>query len=174
MKIILVGYMGSGKSTVGRQLAASLNYKFVDLDQAIVRETGSCISDLFATKGEVYFRKMERKQVVKILTDSSNLVLATGGGTPCYGDMVQFFQSLQASTTIYLKTSNKELTQRLFDERQRRPLISHLNTKFLLNDFIKKHLFERSYFYNQSDLKVTTDCRSIEAIVEEIINSISF
>ena len=65
MKIILVGYMGSGKSAVGEQLAASLNYKFVDLDQAIYQETGSSISDLFATKREVYFRKIERKLVAK-------------------------------------------------------------------------------------------------------------
>ena len=165
--------MGSGKSSVGRQLAASLNYKFIDLDQAIAQETGSSISDLFATKGEVYFRKMERKLLAKILTDSSNLVLASGGGTPCYGDMIQFLKSV-ASTTVYLKTSNEELTRRLFNERQQRPLIAHLNTELLLNDFIKKHLFERSYFYNQSDLKVATDSRSVEAIVEEIKNNVSF
>ena len=174
MKIILVGYMGSGKSAVGEQLAASLNYKFVDLDQAIAQETGSSISDLFATKGEVYFRKIERKLGAKILTDSSNLVLATGGGTPCYGDMLQFFKSVAASTTVYLKTSNEELTRRLFNERQQRPLIAHLNTELLLNDFIKKHLFERSYFYNQSDLKVATDSRSVETIVEEIKNNVSY
>ena len=174
MKIILVGYMGSGKSAVGEQLAASLNYKFVDLDQAIAQETGSSITDLFATKGEVYFRKTERKLVAKILTDSSNLVLATGGGTPCYGDMLQFLKSVAASTTVYLKTSNEELTRRLFKERQQRPLIAHLNTELLLNDFIKKHLFERSYFYNQSDLKVATDSRSVETIVEEIKNNVSF
>ena len=173
MKIILIGYMGSGKSSVGRQLAASLNYKFIDLDQAIAQETGSSISDLFATKGEVYFRKMERKLLAKILTDSSNLVLASGGGTPCYGDMIQFLKSV-ASTTVYLKTSNEELTRRLFNERQQRPLISHLNTELLLNDFIKKHLFERSYFYNQSDLKVATDYRSVETIVEEIKNNLPF
>jgi len=173
MKIILIGYMGSGKSSVGRQLAASLNYKFIDLDQAIAQETGSSISDLFATKGEVYFRKMERKLLAKILTDSSNLVLASGGGTPCYGDMIQFLKSV-ASTTVYLKTSNEELTRRLFNERQQRPLIAHLNTELLLNDFIKKHLFERSYFYNQSDLKVATDSRSVETIVEEIKNNLSF
>ncbi|MDA9907543.1 shikimate kinase [Flavobacteriaceae bacterium] len=173
MKIILIGYMGSGKSSVGRQLAASLNYKFIDLDQAIAQETGSSISDLFATKGEVYFRKMERKLLAKILTDSSNLVLASGGGTPCYGDMIQFLKSV-ASTTVYLKTSNEELTRRLFNERQQRPLIAHLNTELLLNDFIKKHLFERSYFYNQSDLKVATDYRSVETIVEEIKNNLPF
>ena len=173
MKIILIGYMGSGKSSVGRQLAASLNYKFIDLDQAIAQETGSSISNLFATKGEVYFRKMERKLLAKILTDSSNLVLASGGGTPCYGDMIQFLKSV-ASTTVYLKTSNEELTRRLFNERQQRPLIAHLNTELLLNDFIKKHLFERSYFYNQSDLKVATDYRSVETIVEEIKNNLPF
>ena len=165
--------MGSGKSSVGRQLAASLNYKFIDLDQAIAQETGSSISDLFATKGEVYFRKMERKLLAKILTDSSNLVLASGGGTPCYGDMIQFLKSV-ASTTVYLKTSNEELTRRLFNERQQRPLIAHLNTELLLNDFIKKHLFERSYYYNQSDLKIATDHRSIATIVADIEKNISF
>lgn len=174
MKIILIGYMGSGKSEVGRQLAAFLNYKFIDLDQAIAKETGSSISKLFLTKGELYFRKIERKMVEKILSDNSDLILATGGGTPCYGDMVQFLKSLAATTTVYLKTSNEELTQRLFSEKNKRPLIAHLNTELLLNDFIKKHLFERSYYYNQSDLKITTDHRSIATIVADIENNISF
>ena len=174
MKIILVGYMGSGKSAIGKQLATSLSFKFIDLDEAITEETGSSISELFATKGELYFRKIERKMVEKILSDNSNLILATGGGTPCYGDMLQFLKSVAASTTVYLKTSNEELTLRLFNERQQRPLIAHLNTELLLNDFIKKHLFERSYFYNQSDLKVATDARSVETIVEEIKNNVSF
>jgi len=77
MKIILVGYMGSGKSAIGKQLATSLSFKFIDLDEAITEETGSSISELFATKGELYFRKIERKMVEKILSDNSNLILAT-------------------------------------------------------------------------------------------------
>ena len=174
MKIILVGYMGSGKSAIGKQLATSLSFKFIDLDQAITEETGSSISELFATKGELYFRKIERKMVEKILSDNSNLILATGGGTPCYGDMVQFLKSVAASTIVYLKTSNEELTRRLFNEKNKRPLIAHLNTEPLLNDFIKKHLFERSYYYNQSDLKIATDHRSIATIVADIEKNISF
>ena len=112
--------------------------------------------------------------VEKILSDNSNLILATGGGTPCYGDMVQFLKSVAASTTVYLKTSNEELTRRLFNEKNKRPLIAHLNTEPLLNDFIKKHLFERSYYYNQSDLKIATDHRSIATIVADIEKNISF
>tara|TARA_R110000787_G_scaffold84610_1_gene181235 strand:+ start:19321 stop:19845 length:525 start_codon:yes stop_codon:yes gene_type:complete len=173
MKIVLIGYMGSGKTTVGKQLSTSLNYKFIDLDQAIENEEQLPIPEIFSKKGEIFFRKKERKVLETILTNDSNIVLATGGGTPCFGDMMEFIKSSENTITIYLKSSNQELTERLFNERLNRPLISHLNTKEILNDFIRKHLFERSYFYNQSEIIITTDNLSVTEVVDEIKNKIN-
>ena len=172
MKIVLIGYMGSGKSTIGEQLAKSLNYIFIDLDQAIENEEQQSISEIFSKKGEIYFRKLERKVLETILTSKSNIVLATGGGTPCFGDTMEYIDSVDDSTTIYLKTSNEVLTERLLNENQERPLIAHLDSKELLNDFIRKHLFERSFYYNKSAIKIQSDGISINELVQEIENRI--
>jgi len=168
MKIILIGYMGSGKTTIGKQLSSVLNYKFIDLDQAIENEAQQPISEIFSKKGELYFRKKERTILETILSSDSNIVLATGGGTPCFGDTMEFMKSTENTITIYLKSSNEELTKRLFNERLNRPLIAHIKSQELLNDFIRKHLFERSYFYNQSDIKLSIDDLTVAAVVEEI------
>jgi shikimate kinase len=173
MKIVLIGYMGSGKTTIGKQLSTSLNYKFIDLDQAIENEEQQPVSEIFSKKGEIYFRKKEKKVLETIITNDSNIVLATGGGTPCFGDTMEFIKSSENTITIYLKSSNQELTERLFNERLNRPLISHLNTKEILNDFIRKHLFERSFFYNQSKIRITTDNLSVAEVIEEIKNRIN-
>lgn len=173
MKIILIGYMGSGKSTIGKQLAKSINYSFIDLDQAIENDEQQPISEIFSKKGEIYFRKKERKTLEEVLANNSDIVLATGGGTPCFGDNIEFIKSLKDILTIYLKVSNEELTERLFNERLNRPLIAHLDTKELLNDYIRKHLFERSYYYNQSDIKVLSDNTTIDELIEEIKNKIN-
>ena len=165
--------MGSGKTTIGKHLSEVLNYKFIDLDQAIEYEEQHTISELFSKKGELYFRKKERIILEKILSSNSNIVLAIGGGTPCFGDTMGFIKSSENAISIYLKSSHKELTDRLFNKRLNRPLIAHIPSPELLNDFIRKHLFERSYFYNQSEIKLSTDNLTIAAAIEEIIKKIS-
>ena len=168
MKIILIGYMGSGKTTIGKHLSEVLNYKFIDLDQVIEYDEQYTVSEIFSKKGELYFRKKERTILETILSSDSNIVLATGGGTPCFGNTMEFMKSTENTITIYLKSSNEELTKRLFNERLNRPLIAHIKSQELLNDFIRKHLFERSYFYNQSNIKLSIDNLTVAAVVEVI------
>lgn len=104
-----------------------------------------------------------------ILKNEKNVLLSTGGGTPCYGGLMDFMKDSEDVLTVYLKTSLDVLTQRLFPERQDRPLIAHLETQEDLKDFIRKHLFERSWFYNQSDIVVDTSEGTPEEIVEGIV-----
>ena len=108
--------MGSGKTTIGKHLSELLNYKFIDLDQVIEYEEQHTVSEIFSKKGELYFRKKERTILETILSSDSNIVLATGGGTPCFGDTMEFMKSTENTITIYLKSSNEELTKRLFNE----------------------------------------------------------
>ncbi len=168
MNIILIGYMGSGKSTVGKLLAKLLSKEFKDLDQEIELIENSKIAEIFSENGEIYFRKKEIETLKLILKQNDNLILATGGGTPCYGNTMELLNTSEKTVTIYLKTSIQTLTNRLFIERSQRPLIAHLINKEELNDFISKHLFERSYYYNQASIKVGTDHLSIEEIVKNI------
>jgi len=169
MKIVLIGYMGSGKSAVGKQLASKLQILFKDLDNEIEILEGNSISQIFSDKGEIYFRKKEREILTDILTTEKNLVLATGGGTPCYSDVMNLLISDKDIITIYLASSLDILTDRIFSEKFNRPLISHLTTKEGLKEFIAKHLFERSQFYNQALYTLRTDSFTIEEVVKEII-----
>ena len=169
MKIVLLGYMGSGKSEVGQHIAAAFNLQFIDLDHEIEKEEGSTVREIFETKGEIYFRKKETAVLQKILERDTEFVLALGGGTPCYGNNIQHIKDTIGATSVYLKTSLPELSKRLFKERDKRPLISHLTSEELLDDFVRKHLFERTFYYNQSDMTVTTDSKSPREISEEIM-----
>jgi shikimate kinase len=169
MILVLTGYMGSGKSSIGKELAASLNYNFTDLDDQIESAENQTISQIFSTKGEIYFRKKENQVLKELVNTSDKVVIATGGGTPCYGDTMEFLNSHAKVTTIFLKTSVAVLTHRLFAEKSARPLIAHMEDERQLTDFIRKHLFERSFYYSQSDLIVDIHDASIENIVEKII-----
>ncbi len=173
MKIVLIGYMGSGKTTVGQQLASKLKIPFKDLDQEIEIVEEKTISQIFSEKGEIYFRKAEIKILKDILNDQNNLVLATGGGTPCYSNVMNVLKSDKNCITIYLNSSLDTLTGRIFNEKRKRPLISHLSTKEELKDFIAKHLFERSFYYNQSSYKIKTDGLTVEEVVNKIIQGIN-
>ncbi|RMA56257.1 shikimate kinase [Ulvibacter antarcticus] len=169
MKVVLVGYMGSGKTSVGRELASKLNYAFVDLDDFIEASEEMSVSQLFSEKGEIYFRKKENQYLKELVRSEEKIVLATGGGTPCYGDSMDFLISEEKCVTVYLKTSNAVLSERLFLERNHRPLISHLENEQLLNDFIRKHLFERVFYYNKAEIVVDTDQQSPQEISEAIV-----
>ncbi|NRB58730.1 MAG: shikimate kinase [Winogradskyella sp.] len=169
MIIVLIGYMGSGKSTIGSQLADALEYNFIDLDDYISSSEGSSISDIFTTKGEIYFRKQEHHYLNEILSSKDNTVLSLGGGTPCYYDNMSAIAANANVISLYLKLAIPNLSQRLFNEREKRPLISHIQSQEDLTEFIGKHLFERVQFYSQAKYVINADQKSIKNILEEII-----
>ena len=171
MKILLLGYMGSGKSAVGEHLAKVLGVPFYDLDLEIEKETKKAISEIFKDKGEIFFRKTEHEVLLKLLESTDSYVLALGGGTPCYGNIMQLILERKDVASIFLRTSLKELTERLFPERSKRPLIAHIETKELLNDFVRKHIFERNFYYNQAARNVQADA-TVHEIVSEIVSEL--
>lgn len=168
MKIILAGYMGSGKSSVGKLLAQKRGYSFKDLDEEICKSEGKEISEIFSTSGEIYFRKKEAEVLQELLALDEDFILSLGGGTPCYGKNLEVIKKTSNATMVYLKASLQELKKRLMGERSSRPLISQFETPELLEEFIGKHLFERSYYYNQSDFIIPTDGKAVEEVAKEI------
>lgn len=165
MKIVLVGYMASGKSSVGKVLAGSFDCNFIDLDEYIETKEGASITEIFSQKGEIYFRIKEIEYLKKILSLEENIILSVGGGTPCYGENMKLIND--TATAVYLKASIKTLLDRLNKEKQNRPLVADLSLENM-NEFIGKHLFERAYFYEQAKLIVKIDDKTIEEIVVEI------
>jgi len=159
MKIVLVGYMASGKSTVGRLLANRLGTAFIDLDDYIEAFEKKRISTIFAEKGELYFRKLEHQMLIRVLGENDSLVLATGGGTPVYGNNMRTIQEL-SDHSVYLQWSIAELVARIAGEKESRPLVRDLPLEDL-PEFIGKHLFERLPFYGQADHIL--DCNGMDA-----------
>lgn len=138
--------MASGKSALARDISAAWNLKLLDLDRIIEAEEGESISEIIFNKGELYFRKKERA-MLELLLNEDDFVLATGGGTPCYYDNMTLINSKAVS--FYLKHSIPTLYNRLLIDRRERPLIAHLKEEDL-KEFIAKHLFERSVYYEQA------------------------
>jgi shikimate kinase len=165
MKVVLVGYMASGKSSVGKILAERLNHVFIDLDDYIEVNEELTVSEIFAEKGEVYFRLKETEYLTELLNSEDHFVLSVGGGTPCYANNVQLI--VENSQSFYLKTSIDVLYNRLKKVRKSRPLIANLNLE-KLKEFIAKHLFERSSYYEQAMDSIITDDKNFSEIVEEI------
>jgi len=166
MKIVLVGYMGSGKSTVGKVLAEKLNVDFFDLDDIIEKENKLSVSDIFKTKGELFFRKQENQLLTNVLNKNS-FVLSVGGGTPMYFNNMKLI--IQNSISIYLRSDLSTLTERLFKEKENRPLISHLKTKESMKEFIAKHIFERKVQYENAKYVVDISNKIVDVIKDEIL-----
>lgn len=164
--------MGSGKSSVGKRLAEVLGIPFKDLDTEIENQEGKSISNIFLEKGEIYFRIVENKILKNLLSRPDSYILATGGGTPCYANNMDVMAKKEDVITVYLKTSLDVLTCRLFQEKTNRPLLAHLQTEEELNDFLRKHLFERVYYYNQSKLVIENKDANMEETVEKIVSKL--
>jgi shikimate kinase len=171
MIITLLGYMGSGKSTIGQQLAVVLGYDFIDLDNYIEAKEDASITEIFKNKGEIYFRKKENSCLKELLTQNKNIVLSLGGGTPCYANNMQLLGTNNVSS-YYLKLTPLSLVDRLFDEKEQRPLINHLTTKEALQEFIGIHLFERQNYYQLATRILKTDNLSPKEIIEDIIKDL--
>jgi shikimate kinase len=172
MKIFLSGYMGSGKSLISQHLSEKLQIPLVDLDDQISLIERHSISEIFERKGEIHFRKLESRVLEDVLNEPASLIVSLGGGTPCYGINMELIKSFSDSKMVYLKASVGFLAERLFLEKNTRPLISHLASKDDLEDFIRKHLFERGYYYNQSDIIVDVEDKNPMAIATEILKKL--
>lgn len=168
MKISLVGYMGSGKTTVGKQLAELMGLGFIDLDEFIEVREGKSIQEIFSEKGEIYFRKLENELLKEVLSEKS-FVLSTGGGTPSFYNNMDLIN--KNSLSFYLHASPTALAERLNQGQVERPLIAHVASEDLV-EFIAKHLFERNAFYQMAHESIATSNRSEEEVVSAIHDKI--
>ncbi len=168
MKIVLLGYMASGKSLIGKKLSTILDYKFIDLDNYIEDKEGKSISKIFLEEGEIYFRRVEHSCLKEILKTKENIVLSLGGGTPCYFDNMKIISEANSVNSIFLNVTIPEIASRLQSETSTRPIVSHIKNKEDLLEFIGKHLFERSKFYRQADLIIDGN-QEPDLITETII-----
>lgn len=146
--IFLIGYMGSGKTTLAKKLASKLELPFIDTDDEIVKEIGMSITEYFQLHGEEKFRELERKQLLK--TAQQNAIVSTGGGSPCFFDNMQWMN--ENGISVYLQMSPKSLFDRLSQSKpNKRPILIGKTEEELFN-FITKKLTEREPFYQQAHL----------------------
>jgi len=146
MKIFLVGFMGSGKTAYGKQLAQVMDLDFYDLDQVIADNMEMSIKAIFQGQGEAYFRTVEQ-QALRATGDVDQAVIATGGGTPAFHDNMDWMRA--NGETIYLKLLEDKLLKRLKKDQDKRPLIQGMKEN-QLREYISKQLKARSYYYLQA------------------------
>ncbi|MDO9137905.1 MAG: shikimate kinase [Lutibacter sp.] len=166
MKIVLLGYMASGKSAVGKVLAGALNVQFVDLDSFIEEREQLSIAQIFETKGEIYFRKIEGIHLQELFDSNESFVISLGGGTPCYGKNMDFIEN--KSISFYLKASIDTLFERLKNETSQRPLVAAIGPENL-KEYIAKHLFERAPYYERAHHTIWVNDKNLSQIVDEIL-----
>ena len=158
----------SGKSTLGRQLARSLGYQFIDMDELIVNQEISTIAEIFKYKGEDYFRKVESK-ILKGIKSNQKLLIATGGGVPCFFDNMDFIKA--NGTSIFLNVQPEDLLKRIQkSEGNNRPLIDKKKTnEVLLNELEEKYEY-RLKFYEQADIQIdgSVEVEQILWLLEEM------
>jgi shikimate kinase len=162
MKIFLIGFMGCGKSTLGKKLALKLGYTFVDIDKEIERKVNMSITEYFQKNGEDSFRELE-SSLLKTMDLAENSVIATGGGAPCYFDNLQWMN--ENGTTIYLSLSPKALAKRLESATEQRPVLKNLKGEEL-EQLIAEKLQLREKFYKQAELIVKGIDQNPERIME--------
>ena len=157
--------MASGKTAIGQELARIKDLNFMDLDAYIESREEMTIPQIFESKGEIYFRKIEGEYLSYVLENSDNLVLSHGGGTPCYGNNMKLIN--KHSTAVYLEASINTIVERLKTGRNKRPLVVELDED-KISEYVAKHLFERRNFYEQAQFKVNVDGSSAEELAMQI------
>jgi len=164
MKIFLIGFMGSGKTTIGRRLAQMTGFDFVDTDLFIETQQGMTVAEIFASQGESAFRELERNILIDLLKRDYSVV-STGGGMPCHGDNMELM--LAGGKVVYLKTSPHALSRRLIRPHSVRPLIKG-KTETELQQYIINKLDEREPVYNRAHIVVQTENFSMEKLLQSL------
>lgn len=165
MLVFLIGFMGSGKTTIGKKLAKKMKFAFLDLDQEIEKHENLSISEIFEIHGEDYFRALENKVLLGIF-QLKNIVVSCGGGTPCHNNNIDLIN--KAGISIYLKLSAEALHSRLKKAKTQRPLLKNKAESELL-DYIKRKLEERQSCYLKSKIVIS----GLDFNIENLIISIS-
>lgn len=166
MRVYLIGYMGVGKTTIGKRLARRLQLAYCDLDSQIESITKSTIESIFSEKGEAYFRKIESDTLAAIADE--NVIIATGGGAPCHNDNMDFI--LKTGIVVWLKMSPEMIVSRLLPGKAQRPLIANMNDTDLPN-FVKSHLRKREPYYSRANIKIEVnnmDSKKMDDLVHQI------
>ena len=145
-KVFLIGFMGSGKTHLGRKWAQKYYFDFYDLDEVIEGQQQKTIGAIFEEEGEAHFRGIETT-ALQTFSEKDNCIVACGGGTACFNDNMNWMN--ENGITVYLRTSVQHIYDRVIDEKDKRPLISKLNQAELVF-FIEQKLKEREPFYNQA------------------------
>ncbi|MDY0253219.1 MAG: shikimate kinase [Tenuifilaceae bacterium] len=158
MKVFLIGFMASGKTTIGEELAKVLHYRFIDLDQFIEKQEGQSIKAIFELHGEDKFREIENKALRDVAAMEGNIVIASGGGTSCFYNCVDFMN--KSGVTVYLRAEVEELLARLIESKTERPLLWG-KSKDELNNYIIRVLDERKKYYEKA--KITVRINDINA-----------
>ena len=159
--------MGSGKSTLGKILAQEQDMNFIDFDDFLEEKEGKSIPEIFNEQGEIYFRKKEALYLQELLQGYDNSVISLGGGTPCYGDAMQRIKEAEG-ISVYINVPVKELANRLWSQREHRPVLKHQDTPEKLEEFVRKHLFERSFYYNQAVVKIMVKEQGVDELIKAL------
>ena len=159
--------MGSGKSTLGKILAQEQDMNFIDFDDFLEEKESKSIPEIFNEQGEIYFRKKEALYLQELLQGYDNSVISLGGGTPCYGDAMQRINEAEG-TSVYINVPVKELASRLWSQREHRPVLKHQDTPEKLEEFVRKHLFERSFYYNQAVVKIMVKEQGVDELIKAL------
>ena len=158
MKVFLIGYMASGKSTLGKALAQALAQPFIDLDVEVERTAGTAISEIITAKGELHFRKLESAVLKGLLQQHETGVFALGGGTPVFYNHMDLLNA--KGETIFLDVPVGELAKRLEGDLKR-PLIQN---KEDVAEFVAKHMFERRPYYSQAKHRIAGASISVKEL----------
>ena len=168
--LILIGYAGSGKSSLAKRLSKALGVGYVDTDTLVEQSVGATIADIFHYEGEEYFRRAEREVINSLAKEEYCGIVATGGGLPVWEDNMERLNSL--GTTIYLQRSPEQILSRLSAYgREKRPMFRGKSDEELLQ-FMHEHLAQREPYYAKAQMIVDCNTMSDEAIVNYIIESV--
>lgn len=168
MRIFIIGFMGTGKSHWGIQWAKENDLEFFDMDALIEKEEQASVVDIFEKAGEDYFRVKEAS-LLRDLLKNDNCIISCGGGAPCFYDNINLMN--QNGTTVYLTASPQYILEKVLLEKEKRPIINHINEAELLF-FIEQKLKERTPFYNQATISLNAETLDIKSLAPLFSSSI--
>ena len=163
--------MGCGKSTIARKLSSIIDIPFIDLDKYIETKHNMTIPEIFDSKGEIKFREIEKETLEKLLMQKDKIIISIGGGTPCYFENMQYILN-SSSNVFFINTTVSTLANRLFYEKDSRPIIKSIIDINKLKEFISKHLLERMVYYRKSNHIIDGNDNDIENICNQILKKL--